>query len=247
MLVPIAGICLNLYLIYAAFFSALWAAPFRTGKSVVVICLALFALLLMSATCMRRFRRDLRQAPLRLVLTQLRAPEGCGAGWTESPIRATSLHTAGQSQWLIEQGTCSYQRPGDGENEWLLPESEFYLANGSSWPDPAVGLTGSRIRNEGCPSGRSKQGPPPAEISEARPRYQIKFILKNKIGNRINSCESCRNARSALLPRSTSNPRPLTRLSKTLHLGLRRHAECQPYVSSVLCPTSIIYPSGSRM
>ena len=59
MLVPIAGICLNLYLIYAAFFSALWAAPFRTGKSVVVICLALFALLLVSAICMRLFRRDL--------------------------------------------------------------------------------------------------------------------------------------------------------------------------------------------
>jgi len=59
MLVPVAGICLNLYLIYAAFFSALWAAPFRTGKSVVVICLALFALLLVSAICMRLFRRDL--------------------------------------------------------------------------------------------------------------------------------------------------------------------------------------------
>jgi hypothetical protein len=59
--VPVAGICLNLYLylIYAAFFSALWAAPFRTGRSVVVICLALFALLLLSATCMRLFRRDL--------------------------------------------------------------------------------------------------------------------------------------------------------------------------------------------
>ena len=59
MLVPIAGICLNIYLIYAAFFSALWSAPFRTGKSVVVICLALFALLLVSAICMRLFRREL--------------------------------------------------------------------------------------------------------------------------------------------------------------------------------------------
>jgi amino acid transporter len=57
--VPVAGICLNLYLIYAAFFSALWTAPFRTGRSVVVICLALFALLLLSVTCMRLFRRDL--------------------------------------------------------------------------------------------------------------------------------------------------------------------------------------------
>jgi amino acid transporter len=59
MLVPIAGICLNLYLIYAAFFSALWAAPFRTGQSVVVICLALFAVLLVSAICMRLFRPKL--------------------------------------------------------------------------------------------------------------------------------------------------------------------------------------------
>jgi hypothetical protein len=57
--VPVAGICLNLYLIYAAFLSALWAAPFRTGRIVVVICLALFALLLLSAKCMRLFRRAL--------------------------------------------------------------------------------------------------------------------------------------------------------------------------------------------
>ncbi len=59
MVVPIVGICLNLYLIYAAFFSALWAAPFRTGKSVVGICEALLALLLAAAICMRLFRRDL--------------------------------------------------------------------------------------------------------------------------------------------------------------------------------------------
>jgi amino acid transporter len=57
--VPIAGICLNLYLIYAAFFSALWEAPLRTGRSVVVICLALFALLALAVTCMRFFRHDL--------------------------------------------------------------------------------------------------------------------------------------------------------------------------------------------
>jgi hypothetical protein len=59
MVVPIAGICLNLYLIYAAFFSALWAAPFRTGRSIVVICLALLALLPVSVFGMRLFRRDL--------------------------------------------------------------------------------------------------------------------------------------------------------------------------------------------
>ena len=39
-------------------FSALWTAPFRTGKSVVLICLALFALILVSAACTRLFRRE---------------------------------------------------------------------------------------------------------------------------------------------------------------------------------------------
>jgi len=72
MVVPIAGICLNLYLIYAAFFSALWAAPFRTGRSVVVICLALFALLLVSVTCVRLLRRDLLtgSAPVSVDVTE---------------------------------------------------------------------------------------------------------------------------------------------------------------------------------
>jgi len=50
----------------------------------------------------------------------------------------TSLDTVWQSQWLIERGTCSCRRAGDGENEWLLPESEFPLANGSSWPVAAI-------------------------------------------------------------------------------------------------------------
>jgi hypothetical protein len=70
--VPIAGICLNLYLIYAAFFSALWAAPFRTGRSVVDVCLALFALLLLSAICVRLFRRDLLtgSAPVSVATTE---------------------------------------------------------------------------------------------------------------------------------------------------------------------------------
>jgi hypothetical protein len=67
--VPVAGICLNLYLIYAAFFSALWATPFRTGRSVVVICVALFAVLLLAASCMRVFRRALLTGA---------APEGVG-------------------------------------------------------------------------------------------------------------------------------------------------------------------------
>jgi hypothetical protein len=72
LLVPIVGIGLNLYLIYAAFFSALWEAPFRTGRSVVVICLALFVLLVVSALCMRLFRRDLLtgSAPISVDVTQ---------------------------------------------------------------------------------------------------------------------------------------------------------------------------------
>ena len=41
--VPVLGVGMNLYLIYAAFFSSLWNAPFRTGRSVVIVCLALFA------------------------------------------------------------------------------------------------------------------------------------------------------------------------------------------------------------
>jgi APA family basic amino acid/polyamine antiporter len=44
LLVPIVGIMLNGYLIYAAFFSSLWAAGWRVGRSVVVTCLLLFAL-----------------------------------------------------------------------------------------------------------------------------------------------------------------------------------------------------------
>ena len=63
LLVPIAGILLNLYLIYAAFFSALWAAPFRTGRSVVIVCVTLFALLLLSVICVRLFRGDLLMGP----------------------------------------------------------------------------------------------------------------------------------------------------------------------------------------
>jgi amino acid transporter len=59
LLVPVAGVFLNLYLIYAAFFSSLWSAPFRTGRSIVIVCVALFALLLLAAACVRLFRRDL--------------------------------------------------------------------------------------------------------------------------------------------------------------------------------------------
>jgi amino acid transporter len=63
LLVPLAGIFLNLYLIYAAFFSSLWSAPFRTGRSIVIVCVALFAFLLLAAACVRLFRRDLLTGP----------------------------------------------------------------------------------------------------------------------------------------------------------------------------------------
>ena len=55
-LIPITGIALNLYLIYAAFFSALWADEWRTGKSVVVICVGLLAIQLTVVIAMQFFR-----------------------------------------------------------------------------------------------------------------------------------------------------------------------------------------------
>jgi amino acid transporter len=63
LLVPIVGVVFNLYLIYAAFFSSLWSAPFRTGGSVVVVCLVLLALQLLAATWVRLFRPDLLATP----------------------------------------------------------------------------------------------------------------------------------------------------------------------------------------
>ncbi|MGH9615805.1 MAG: APC family permease [Acidobacteriaceae bacterium] len=59
LLVPIAGVLLNLYLIYAAFFSSLWPTPIRTGKSIVIVCLALFALQLLAVAAARLYRREL--------------------------------------------------------------------------------------------------------------------------------------------------------------------------------------------
>jgi amino acid transporter len=64
LLVPAAGVAVNLYLIYAAFFSALWSAPFRMGRSVVVACLVLFALELLAAIWMRLYRREILTAPI---------------------------------------------------------------------------------------------------------------------------------------------------------------------------------------
>ena len=56
---PIVGVGMSLYLIYAAFFSALWSQPFRTGKSVVIACLGLLAVQLLIALGTRLVRRDL--------------------------------------------------------------------------------------------------------------------------------------------------------------------------------------------
>ncbi len=58
LLVPLWGIGVSPYLLYAAFFSALWSAPFRTGRSIVIAGLALFALELGAAIWLRLFRRE---------------------------------------------------------------------------------------------------------------------------------------------------------------------------------------------
>lgn len=59
MLVPAVGVVLNLYLIYAAFFSSLWFAPFRTARSVVIACVILFLIELLAAIWARLYRLDL--------------------------------------------------------------------------------------------------------------------------------------------------------------------------------------------
>ncbi len=56
---PIVGVAMSLYLIYAAFFSALWSQPMRTGKSVVIACLGLFLLEVLVAMGARILRRHL--------------------------------------------------------------------------------------------------------------------------------------------------------------------------------------------
>ena len=61
---------MNLYLIYAAFFSALWTAPFRTGRSVVIACLGLFAVQMAGVIWVRLRRPSLLRGA---------APIGAGA------------------------------------------------------------------------------------------------------------------------------------------------------------------------
>jgi amino acid transporter len=56
LLVPLVGVLLNGYLIYAAFFSSLWATGWRTGKSVVIGCLALLAAQIFAVAYVRMFK-----------------------------------------------------------------------------------------------------------------------------------------------------------------------------------------------
>lgn len=63
-MVPAAGIALSLYLLYSAFFQALWSEPFRTGRSVVLACVPLFALQAIGALAIAARRPNLsRLAP----------------------------------------------------------------------------------------------------------------------------------------------------------------------------------------
>jgi len=65
-LVPLLGLALNGYLLYAAFFSALWSLDFRTGKSVVIACVILLAVELVIVLALRLFlpQRFASGAPL---------------------------------------------------------------------------------------------------------------------------------------------------------------------------------------
>jgi amino acid transporter len=56
---PVVGVLLNAYLIYAAFFAALWSGDFRTGKSVVIACVALLVTQLGIVGYVRLFRPEL--------------------------------------------------------------------------------------------------------------------------------------------------------------------------------------------
>jgi amino acid transporter len=58
-LIPAAGALLNGYLIYAAFFLAMWNSNFRTGKSVVIASVALLALQIAAVMCVRIARPGL--------------------------------------------------------------------------------------------------------------------------------------------------------------------------------------------
>jgi len=59
LLLPLVGAILNAYLIYAAFFSTLWSGDLRTGRSVVILCLALLALQVVGVVYVRLFKPQL--------------------------------------------------------------------------------------------------------------------------------------------------------------------------------------------
>jgi amino acid transporter len=63
LLVPILGVLLNAYLIYAAFISSLWATDWRTGKSVVVVCITLLATQGLVVIYLRLFKKRLFEQP----------------------------------------------------------------------------------------------------------------------------------------------------------------------------------------
>jgi amino acid transporter len=58
LIIPAAGALLNSYLIYAAFFSALWAGTWRTGKSVVLGSVVLLAVQVCAVVAMRTLRPE---------------------------------------------------------------------------------------------------------------------------------------------------------------------------------------------
>ena len=59
LIVPVVGAIANLYLIYAAFFSSLWSAPFPTGRSVVIACLVLLVVQIATVLYVASRRREL--------------------------------------------------------------------------------------------------------------------------------------------------------------------------------------------
>ena len=66
LVVPVVGVLLNAYLIYAAFFSSLWSGDWRTGKSVVLACVILLATQAAAVLWIRQFRPRLlaQSAPI---------------------------------------------------------------------------------------------------------------------------------------------------------------------------------------
>ncbi len=66
LLVPVIGFLVNAYLLYAAFFSALWSSDLPTGRSVVVGCLLVLVIEIAAVIYMRAFSPELfrQDAPI---------------------------------------------------------------------------------------------------------------------------------------------------------------------------------------